>query len=74
MTSSSERRGPGRPPNVVAKSQRTIAVDSDIANTVDILLMDPLTRKPQHGRWGSLVTQLLREWVRGQSKPHQSEE
>jgi len=68
MTSSTERRGPGRPRNVVAKSQRTIAVDSDVADMVDILLMDPLTRKPEHGRWGSLITQLLREWVRNQSK------
>ena len=67
-----DKRGPGRPPSLSPKRQWTIALDAEVADTVDILLMDSLTKKPRHGARGALVSQLLREWIRSQQLLHRS--
>jgi len=48
---------------------RHFNIPMSIAVKVDLLLADPLTGKPKHGAWSTLVTRLLNDWLEKQKKP-----
>ena len=48
---------------------RKIGIRGSIAGQVDLLLLDPVRRKPSYGAWSKLVNQLLAEWLQKQQNP-----
>lgn len=54
----------GRPPNATSKRQVTIYIDEDVANSIELLFLDPLTHRIRYGARNALITQLLRSWLR----------
>ena len=58
----------GRPELQHPKTAWKVHVDSRLAAEIEILLADPLRGKAAYGERGSLIEQLLRQWVEGQRK------
>jgi len=46
-----------------------INVPQSIAAKMELLLLDPLTRRPRYGARSDLITKLLREWISSKEKP-----
>ena len=64
----------GRPPNTVPTIRWDTYVPVDVAAQVELLLLDPVRQKVQHGARSALITQLLREWVEEQKRLIQAQQ
>ena len=56
----------GRPTLTDRPVEFRISIPSSVAGPVELLLLDPVTRKVRHGAKSTLVTQLLRDWLAAQ--------
>lgn len=57
-----------RPRSLKRKTHWHLMIDEDLANTIDILHIDPLTQRPRYGARAELISQLLRDWVETKRK------
>lgn len=58
----------GRPPNTVPTIRWDTYIPVDTAAQVELLLLDPVRQKVEHGARSRLIAQLLRGWVEEQKR------
>ena len=58
---------PGRPLTPHLRAEWKLSLRAAIAAEVDLLLEDPLTRKPKYGARSKLIESLLDDWLSRQS-------
>lgn len=57
-----------RPRNPYLRADWKICLPAPLAAEIDLMLEDPLTRKPKYGARSKLIESLLSEWIeRGRS-------
>lgn len=54
----------GRPRNVEPRREIELSLPAPLCAQVDARLHDPYTQKARYGGWSSLVTSLLRDWLK----------
>ena len=63
MENSPMPRRAGRPQSAELRADWKLSLPASVAAEVDLLLEDPLTRKPKYGARSSLVEAMLRNWI-----------
>lgn len=58
----------GRPLNPHLRAEWKLSVRATIAARVDLLLEDPVTRKPKYGARSKLIEGLLEQWLADQGE------
>ncbi|NIS77777.1 MAG: hypothetical protein GTO00_09225 [Deltaproteobacteria bacterium] len=54
--------------------EKKLSLPGSLVEEVEYLLRDPVRNKPRYGAFGALVTKLLRDWVKQQTKETNNEE
>lgn len=52
-----------RPRNPELRANYKLSIPAPLAAEVDLLLIDPITRKPKYGARSKLIAALLRNWL-----------
>lgn len=58
----------GKKPHADPPTEWKISIPTSVAAAVELILTDPLTGKPRHGARAKLITQLLSQWLKEQSR------
>lgn len=57
-----------RRPSSIPRVEWKVSLSAQVAAEVDLLTLDPITRKPRYGERGRLIEGLLAGWVADQKK------
>jgi hypothetical protein len=57
-----------RSPSADPPVEITLSIPQSVRERLDILLWDPVRKKPKYGAFSKLVTKLLRAWIKKQKE------